>query len=283
VNTVQSEGKGFAGLSSLVSDIKLTYEANVGEHANISLPIFETANDPVVTPPSSLFSSLFSYKIIGSILTIIFIVYLINSSTQTLNPPSRARKSDVASITPQNVDKNSELQYERPPVGEARRLTVSQIRWVLREDIRIDAMRDVISTNKAIREFNRIVDDYNRRGANFRYYESDMRNARRDVDAARKQIVSEAIKEALRWEQDGKFTGKSTSPASASGKNTSTASREAAMQETEETNNDRKRGLTATDIKEAQQLLKNLGYNPGPIDGKAGRLTILAVKMFQKT
>ncbi len=34
-------------------------------------------------------------------------------------------------------------------------------------------------------------------------------------------------------------------------------------------------------IKDIQQALKDLGYDPGPIDGARGRLTIKAIKTFQ--
>jgi localization factor PodJL len=35
-------------------------------------------------------------------------------------------------------------------------------------------------------------------------------------------------------------------------------------------------------ILHAQRLLKSLGYDPGPIDGKAGARTVEAIKEFQR-
>ena len=42
------------------------------------------------------------------------------------------------------------------------------------------------------------------------------------------------------------------------------------------------RALTNKDVKDIQQRLKMLGYDPGPADGLAGRKTIRAVKAFQQ-
>lgn len=43
------------------------------------------------------------------------------------------------------------------------------------------------------------------------------------------------------------------------------------------------RPLSATDIREVQRLLLELGYAPGPIDGKSGPSTAAAISAYQKT
>lgn len=40
--------------------------------------------------------------------------------------------------------------------------------------------------------------------------------------------------------------------------------------------------LTTDGVRKVQQLLKDKGFNPGPIDGEAGPLTNAAVKEFQE-
>jgi hypothetical protein len=137
-------------------------------------------------------------------------------------------------------------------------LSVPEIRWCIREGIRIEAMRDVIDNNAGIDEFNRIVNDYNSRCGSYRYRQGSQSRAERDVEAYRSQIVAEAIREARQL-------GRSY-PSVSPGASTSSAPKKPNAQHT----------------REAQQLLTDLGYDPGPVDGDYGRRTADAVKAFQR-
>ncbi|MDR1741246.1 MAG: hypothetical protein LBR38_05290 [Synergistaceae bacterium] len=94
---------------------------------------------------------------------------------------------------------NEMFEYDKPPVGKDNLLTLSQIRWVLREEIRINAMRGVVTSNSAISKFNRMVDDFNVRAGSFRYYERDMNAAKRDVELRRAEFEAAAVREAMQW------------------------------------------------------------------------------------
>jgi hypothetical protein len=86
-----------------------------------------------------------------------------------------------------------ELTFEKPAVGSGNLLTTAQIRWCLREQIRIDTLRDRIVTDDSVIEFNRIVDDYNIRCGSFKYRKGNLEQARREVDAAKDKIAQEIL------------------------------------------------------------------------------------------
>ncbi|MDR2523379.1 MAG: peptidoglycan-binding protein [Synergistaceae bacterium] len=130
-----------------------------------------------------------------------------------------------------------------------------------------------MKTDYAVGRFNELVEDYNQRGGQFKYFDRDMQRARRDVEAARSQIELKAVRQARLWEKLGQ-----ASDASAGSVNN--GSTEDAK--TEDAKGD-KPDLSRADVKEIQRLLKDLGCNPGSIDGKVGAKTELAVKAFQKS
>jgi hypothetical protein len=301
-NIKQLHTKGFAGLSCLTSEVNLFYETSSEKMFNAPLHISDVEDGSVTTNKSTASFSMFEFlsshkKLIIAAIVVVFVVWLAN---QTSNPTSKspvAQRPKTVSPSPstprathnrptetqmpsisQNVSHNADIKYDMPPVGTSQSLTVSQIRWVLRESIRIDAMRDVVTTNDAINKFNNIVNNYNMRGVKFRYYKRDMQHAQRDIEAVRSKIVSEAISEAQSWNTSRQI---SSMPNSQGKRSNSNASHEFPAIKLEGSGNDQ-RTLTEAEIKEVQQLLQSFGYTPGPIDGKVGKLTIDAIKMFQK-
>ena len=86
--------------------------------------------------------------------------------------------------------RTSRLEFSKPPEGDDKALSISQIRWCLREEIRIAVLRPMASTNSQIDQFNTVVADYNRRCASFRYREGTLMRARRELERVRPQIVA---------------------------------------------------------------------------------------------
>lgn len=212
-------------------------------------------------------------KWIFGIISVIFVIWLINNAEQSNKKPSYTQpsssqsygspKSTPAPVTQtQSTTQSAGLQYTKPSVGTNNVLSVPEIRWCIREGIRIEAMRDVIDNNTGIDEFNRIVNDYNSRCGSYRYREGSQSRAERDVEAYRSQIVSEAIREARQLGRSYQPSYPSVSPEVS----TSTAPKKPNAQFT----------------REAQQILTDLGYEPGPEDGDYGRRTADAVKAFQR-
>jgi len=261
--------KGFSGLSDLaseVSDIDEPIKPEPQAEAKPSAPKqpqrenvssepkrkTTSSSPPIETMSSGKSGGGLGGKWILGIIGVVFVIWLINNGEQSNKKPVQNLS------TPQSEG----LQYTKPSVGTNNVLSVSEIRWCIREDIRIEAMRDVVDTNDGIDEFNRIVNDYNSRCGNYLYREGSQSRAERDVDPYRSQIVSEAIREA------GQL-GRSYQPSDPSvslGPSTSSAPKKPSAQYT----------------REAQQLLTDLGYDPGPVDGQYGRRTADAVKAFQR-
>ena len=76
---------------------------------------------------------------------------------------SPATKSQAEREKPVNQAWASDLEYSPPPVGRDNVLNVAQIRWCLREKIRIETLRTQATTNSKIEQFNRLVSGYNSR------------------------------------------------------------------------------------------------------------------------
>ena len=85
------------------------------------------------------------------------------------------------------------LEEDPPPVGTNRILTVAQLRYCLAEAIRMDAADALVDPYEAadVDRFNSMVTDYNARCAEQRYYEDVLRRARADVEAHRVMLVTE--------------------------------------------------------------------------------------------
>ena len=285
--------KGFSGLSDLASEVSGVDEAIKPEpkaeakpstpkqppHPQREKPAPEPERKtkksppPVETVTSGTNTGGSGGKWILGIIGVAFVIWLINNEgqnnrTSSSNPPSTTQSygypqsSPAPAVRAPSSVQNAGLQYTKPSVGTNNVLSVPQIRWCIREGIRIEAMRSVIDSNAEVGKFNRIVDDYNSRCGSYRYRQGSQSRAERDVEPYRSQIVAEAIREARQ-------SGSSYQPSYSSGSqgtSTSSASKKPSAQYT----------------REAQQLLTDLGYDPGPIDGDYGRRTAAAVKAFQR-
>ena len=82
--------------------------------------------------------------------------------------------------------------FVRPAARSGEVLDTPQIRWCLREDIRIETWRPDARTTRQVDAFNLAVEDYNQRCVGFRYYEAQMSEARRDVTRLRSSIIADA-------------------------------------------------------------------------------------------
>lgn len=216
--------KGFSGISSMATDIKAIIDATEREIA--SLRVEGNMNMPSDSSVSGNNRAGIAKWIVG-IAALLFMLWVFfptkpSHRSPPLPPPTQNRSVTAAQTTPaQHNDKPPHNQsksnvvpsavtpvtptpsqtFEKPPVGTNNILTLPQLRWCLREKIRLETMRALANNNKAIAEFNAMVDDYNARCGSFRYRQSDMLKAESDVEAMRSKIIQEAINEtnARRW------------------------------------------------------------------------------------
>jgi len=284
--------KGFAGLIDLtseLSDVDDTVELrpasvvkpSTGTHEapseQRSKPRSEpdakssTAHPPAETVSSGKIVANSTWKWLLGIVAVILVFWLasyVNKSKKTSYSTSTPPRTHNLTQSPPPDDKlpgttrGSEVRYEKPPVGTNHVHSLPQIRWCVRESIRIDTMRDFIGTREAADEFNGMVDDYNLRCSRYRYRSGSLERARREVEANRSKIVYKAFLDAVALG----ITLNPTTQTGSIGRSHSNTPRRPSTKLT----------------RKVQQLLTELGYKPGPIDGQYGRRTVLAIKAFQR-
>ncbi|NGP53582.1 peptidoglycan-binding domain-containing protein [Thioalkalivibrio sp. XN8] len=126
---------------------------------------------------------------------------------------------------------------------------MAEIRWCLREDIRLEAIRPEVNSLAIQTKFNLSVEDYNRRCGSFQYRRGALSAAKRDVEPLRSAIVAEALREL------SPSPGLTAQPAA------------------------QRSQLTLA----IQNALSELGYNPGVADGIYGQRTRSAIEAFQRS
>lgn len=256
--------KGFAGLSSLVSDVDEAVakaeraSAETARSESAAAPRIEPTPTPAPRSPEQS-PSVPTIVWIG-IAVVAFSAFLIfansspnqrsassySSSAQYTPAPSSPSQADVRSPPPAP----SGPTEERPPVGSGNALSVAQIRYCLAEDIRLEASKPMVNAydDAAVDRFNAYVSDYNSRCGSFRYRRGTLESARADVERFRAALQDEGRR---RFAAVGRQIERPPQPQSSS------------------------------EIAEIQQRLAMLGYDPGPADGFMGPRTQAAISLFQ--
>jgi peptidoglycan hydrolase-like protein with peptidoglycan-binding domain len=276
------EGKGFAGLSSMVSDVddvvsskpkqpqKPHSEPPLKQNAGGSGQPKQTSAKPASQPyqataqPSGGSSG---GKWLIGIAVVIGLIWLANQSDNSR--PSKSAYSPGTSSTstvpasqpaiaqPQASTRPSE---SKPSVGRNNVLSTGQIRYCLAEKIRLDASEAVLNnySDSDVDRFNAYVNDYNSRCGEFRYRQGALESARRDVEPYRSQLQAEG---------QGRFVRSPTATARAP---TSAPASKPAPPTPDST------------VLAVQRRLNELGYNAGTPDGLFGNKTRAAIKAFQQ-
>jgi hypothetical protein len=154
-------------------------------------------------------------------------------------PPPR---SFIAQLAPTVT-----LELKAPRVARYQVLSVAELRWCMREDIRLEILETRPAGNDTTR-FYEAIGRYNLRCTQFKYRGDDLAEARRDIDAVRSWIVAEALAEALDAGRHDELAAPGYSV------------------------------LT----RDVQELLRALGYVPGSVDGHYGDRTRAAVESFER-
>lgn len=177
-------------------------------------------------------------------------IKLVNTCNRS--PSRTSRQATAPTYTSQSSTSNApaQLEYVKPPVGTNHILSLSQIQWCIREEIRLDAITDIIDadSSRAISNFNSEVDDYNSRCGSYRYRSNTHSQAVKNVEIYRSEIENQAIDKARQYAAPNSINQISQ------------------IQMT----------------RAVQQLLTDFGYTPGPIDGDYGSKTKKAILEFQR-
>ena len=109
------------------------------------------------------------------------------SPPATTTSPTTSRQP---SYTPSPPSPAPRLVEEMPGAGSGNVLGTGQIRYCLAEDIRLTAAKEAAKTynNNDVDRFNAMVADYNSRCSNFRYRRGALESARSEVDRYRTDL-----------------------------------------------------------------------------------------------
>lgn len=278
----QKEGKGFAGLSSMVSDVD-DVVASTQEKAQ------KTHSDPspeqsaskstqqaqkTTTKPATQTSQAPAQPSGGSsggkwligIAVVIGLIWLANQSDNnrplrsTYSPGSSASTAPASQPSIAQPQVPSRPSESKPSVGRNNVLSIAEIRYCLAEKIRLDAAETVLNnySDSDVNRFNAYVNDYNSRCGEFRYRQGALESARRDVNPYSSQLQAEGR---------GRFV---RSPATTARAPVTTPSSKPSLPKPDAT------------VLAIQRRLNELGYNAGTPDGLFGNKTRTAIQAFQR-
>lgn len=199
--------RGFAGLSSLVSDVDSALANAKKETSRISADTSGTQPAPPKKPESDQqpqqrvwaqpSGNPSARKWLLGIGAVIVILWLLSSGSGSKSTPSKTWVEPGNPLTPEQESAviaalagNAE---ERPPTGTNNVLNDAQLRYCLAEDIRIGAARTVVNNyiESDVDRFNTMVVDYNSRCSQFRYRRGSLESVRSDVERFRSALEAE--------------------------------------------------------------------------------------------
>ena len=192
--------KGFAGLSSQISDIDAEI-AHANSLARVPSPVVQGAGrserplrldeQPGDQSPENSASSVkvVWWGIGAAILGVLWFASQSGTGPASSSPP--AEYADEQSPPEITVEAQAPaVPQALPPVGYGLEHSVGQIRYCLAENIRLSAAEPVVNgyNSAQVDRFNAMVSDYNSRCGQYRYLESSMNLARSDVEAHRSEL-----------------------------------------------------------------------------------------------
>lgn len=209
----EGSGKGFAGLSGLVTDVDaaISDAGKSSPKAPVPSPTTErsapassagqqkskTASHPYQTPQQTSLNSSAGMWLLGmcAVIGVIWLVSLADSNRPSPTPSYAPQVSGTENWPeqPPQVAAPSRPLESMPPVGRGNVLDAAQIRYCLAEDMRIQAANGAVDTynGSQVDQFNGMVADYNSRCSEFRYRVGVLESARSEIEPYRLQIQSE--------------------------------------------------------------------------------------------
>ena len=272
---IENSSESTSNNISEISNSNKSKSSNISDDSSQTLSSQEeqkTDNKENIKTNCQIEKNTSTYKLAAALSLILiscFLLYIYNSSNGTSESSKHSTYEGLRSELFQSSEANnihghsfnSHLEYSIPLIGTNKIFTIEEIRWCIREKIRIESIRPHISNYIRTSKFNDLVDDYNRRCGEYRYEYNSKAQAEREVEEHRSEIILEALKllnQFDSYESNLKYSIPVTTPP---------ISNPVKSQ--------------AELISEAQRLLAELGYNPGPVDGEFGNKTAKALNCFQ--
>lgn len=218
----KGEGKGFAGLSSLVSDVDTRPPPAAKAEPAATAPSTERPTPQTAQPqpsqqhqtyqesaqPSSSESSGGKWAL--GIAAVIGALWLVGQSDKNATSPDPTYSPPAQTATPSyspppaKSQAPSRTNESMPPAGQNLVFSADQIRYCLAEDIRMDAAKSAVDNHieSDVNRFNAMVADYNSRCGNFRYRSGALESAQQDIEPYRSQLRIEGKNRFLRAHSD---------------------------------------------------------------------------------
>lgn len=222
----KEQGKGFAGLSSLVSDVdttpppaaKKTATGSTGTTSGASRPASQAAlpeSQPAppqpYKPPQQPGSSSSSGKWWIGIAAVIGVLWLIGQSNKNTSSPAPAYSPPAQTATPSHSPPPAQPQVpsrpaeSKPPVAQDLVFSREQIAYCVAEDIRMEGAKSAVDNyiDSDVDRFNAMVADYNSRCSSFRYRRGALESVRSSIEPYRSQLYSEGQQRLVRYRPQG--------------------------------------------------------------------------------
>lgn len=264
-------GKGFAGLSSLVSDVDVSLSpparqektdsgetANVPPNAQAGQRAAQQESDQQASQPST--NSTLAMWLVGFAVLVGLILLIAQGGKQTPSQPAAYEPASQIAYPDKSVEPVVPQEPPRPveatpPVGQGLALSAPQIRYCLAEDIRLEGARGAVNkrSDTDVDQFNAMVTDYNGRCANYRYKRGALESARRDIEPYRLRLQAEGAGRFSRNPSSNSTQPVAPSPPAPDGT-----------------------------VMAIQSKLNKLGYEAGNADGLMGPSTYSAILAFQR-
>lgn len=118
-----------------------------------------------------------------------------NASTDVPNNQTTRKTEKIEPV--QTVGNDMLSNFKEPIIGAGTLHDMSEIRWGIREEIRLDTLRNMDLNEAGINAYNEMVENYNNRAGSFRYQRGNLERARQQVEAMRPEIEEEIKNRAI--------------------------------------------------------------------------------------
>jgi hypothetical protein len=214
----EASKRGFAGLSSMVSDVDATVDsakATAGhtiEELSLHRQTAEVQQSnaggtPAYMPSGQHTSGSSAGKWMLGIGVVLGVFWLVSTNSETNKKTATSATSSAsrspATNTPTSPSPTRQvapspptaLPEERPPMGSNSLLSTAQIRYCLAEDIRLNAGKSVVNQYLDIEvdRYNALASDYNSRCGQFRYRRGTLEPIRAEVETRRASLEAEGV------------------------------------------------------------------------------------------
>lgn len=213
-------GRGFAGLSAMVSDVDAAVETAKQASASQSTDAAEvrsqataTSQSDAATPSARTTPNQPTTRSpggkwllgVGAVVGVFWLISINSGTKSTQAIPAGTNVSAPGPKTNDSSGRNSSQQAtaptstvvteDRPSVGTNNVLGAAQIRYCLAEDIRLNAAKVAVDQylDAEVDRYNTLVSDYNSRCEQFRYRRGALESARAEVEARRATLEAEGI------------------------------------------------------------------------------------------